>query len=215
MEQSLEFAADMIEVAKFYQIPPSMLLGVGAMENNYLDARGDLKHTVWKRHAQAGDIVLKRRRGRVLVNNYSIGPWQITRETLRYVHALFLKDKRDYSLLPDRLRPPKKLDLDHVDAHMLTTYAGLLLRELLDHFNGDVDKAVGAYNGGTRNPNPQYAEGVSLVANYAHRVLAAAATRKGIVVSATRLMISHAPSADDTASGITPGDASAVESPSP
>ncbi len=201
MEQSLEFAADMIEVAKFYQIPLSMLLGVGAMENNYLDVRGDLKHTVWKRRAQPGDIVLKRRKGRVLVSNYSIGPWQITRETLRYVHALYLKDKRDYSLLPERLRPPKKLDLNRVDAYVLTTYAGLLLRQLLDRFNGDVGKAVGAYNGGAGNPNAQYAEGVSMVASYAHRVLGMAAARKGIAVSETELKISRAPAAKSAASG--------------
>ena len=187
LEQTQEFAADMIEVAKFYKIPLSMLLGIGAMENNYLDVRGDLRHAVWKRRAQAGDIVLKRRRGRVLVSNYSIGPWQITRETLRYVHALYLEDRRtrNYDLLPERLRPPEKLDLDHVDAHVLTTYAGLLLRDLLDHFHGDVAKAEGAYNGGAADPNEKYAEGVSMVADYAHRVLSMAAARKGIAVSET------------------------------
>jgi hypothetical protein len=105
-EQSLQFAADMIEVAKFYDIPLSMLLGIGAMENNYMDVRGDLNHAVWKRRAERGDIVLKRRRGRVLVSNYSQGPWQITRETLRYAHKLFLEDKRDYTKLPSRLRRP-------------------------------------------------------------------------------------------------------------
>ena len=189
--QSQEFAADMIEVAKFYQIPLTMLLGIGAMENNYLDVRGDLEHAVWKRRAQAGDIVLKRRRGRVLVSNYSIGPWQITRETLRYVHELYLKDRRtgDYDLLPERLRPPGKLDLDHVDSHVLTTYAGLLLRDLLDHFHGDIEKAEGAYNGGTANPNAKYAEGVSMVADYAHRVLSMAAARKGIAVSETPVRV--------------------------
>ncbi|HWG16260.1 MAG TPA: hypothetical protein VN678_00265 [Acidobacteriaceae bacterium] len=193
-EQSQEFAADMIEVAKFYQIPLSMLLGIGAMENNYLDVRGDLQHSVWKRRAQRGDIVLKRRKGRVLVSNYSIGPWQITRETLRYVHALYLKDKRkrDYTQLPERLRPPDKLDLDHVDSHVLTTYAGLLLSQLLEHFNGDVEKAEGAYNGGTKNPNAAYAEGVSLVSTYAHRVLSMAAARKGIAVSETPIKVSPA-----------------------
>jgi len=209
-EQSLEFAADMIEVAKFYQVPLSMLLGVGAMENNYLDVRGDLKHTVWKRRAQPGDIVLKRRKGRVLVSNYSIGPWQITRETLRYVHALYLKDKRDYNLLPERLRPPKKLDLNQVDAHVLTTYAGLLLRQLLDHFDGNVEKAVGAYNGGAGNPNAQYAEGVSMVATYAHRVLGMAAARKGIAVSETELKVSRVP----TAKSASP-DRSEAETPAP
>ncbi|MEO6803874.1 MAG: hypothetical protein ABI197_11605 [Granulicella sp.] len=186
-DDSLAFAADMIAVAKFYDLPLDMLLGVGAMENNYLDVRGDLKHAVWKRRAQRGDIVLKRRGGRVLVSNYSIGPWQITRETLRYVHALYLKDKRNYSDLPERLQPPKKLDLDHVDGHVLTTYAGLLLRTLLDYFHGDVEKAVGAYNGGAGRPNLKYAQGVSIVADYAHRVLGMAAGRKGIAVQETPL----------------------------
>ncbi len=188
-EESSDFAADMIDVAKFYDLPLDMLLGIGAMENNYLDIRGDLKHAIWKKRAQKGDIVLKRRRGRVLVSNYSVGPWQITRETLRYAHALFLADKRDYSKLPERLIPPRKLDLNRIDSHVLTTYAGLLLRSLLDHFHGDVQKAEGAYNGGIGRPNLQYAEGVAKVADYAHRVLSMAAGRKGLAVSETPLQV--------------------------
>ncbi len=46
-----------------------------------------------------------------------------------------------------------------------------MLRDLLDHFDGDVDKAIGAYNGGVRTPNPAYASGVKNVAEYARRVL--------------------------------------------
>ncbi len=107
----------------------------------------------------------------MLVSNDSIGLWQITRETLRYAHALFLRDKRDYSRLSERLRPPRTLELDLTDSHVLTTYAGLLLRDLLDRFNGDIEKAVGAYNGGPRNPNLRYAAGVQTVAEYARNIL--------------------------------------------
>lgn len=188
-EDARDFAADMIDVAKFYGIPLDMLIGIGAMENNYLDVRGDLRCAIWKKHAQRGDIVLRRRKGRVLVSNYSQGPWQITRETLRYVHRLFLQDKRDYSQLPPRLRPPRVLDLNHVDTHVLTTYAGLLLRKLLDSFNGDVEKAQGAYNGGLGSPNLTYSAGVSMVAKYAHRVLSMAAGRKGNAVDETALKV--------------------------
>jgi hypothetical protein len=106
-----------------------------------------------------------------MVSDYAIGTWQITRETLRAAHQLYLHDKRDYSLLPARLRPPRQLDLNSVDDAVLTTYAGLLLRGLLDHFGGDVDKAIGAYNGGVKTPNPAYAAGVRTVAEYARRVL--------------------------------------------
>jgi hypothetical protein len=169
--QATELAADIVAVADFYDLPLDVFLGIGAMENNYLSIRGDLKHAVWKRKAAKDDIILKRRRGRVLVSNYSIGVWQITRETLRYAHALYLSDKRDYSQLPERLRPPPTLELDLTNSHVLTAYAGLLLRDLLDHFNGDVDKAVGAYNGGPRNPNLQYAAGVEAVAAYARNIL--------------------------------------------
>lgn len=41
-EDAQDLAADMIAVAKFYDIPLDMMLGIGAMENNYLDVRGDL-----------------------------------------------------------------------------------------------------------------------------------------------------------------------------
>lgn len=168
-----DLAADIIAVAKFYDLPLDVFLGIGAMENNYLSIRGDITHSVWKRRAAQDDIILKRRRRRVLVSNYSVGVWQITRETLRYAHALYLKDrgKHDYTQLPARLVPPDKLELDVTDSHVLTTYAGLLLHDLLDRFSGDVDKAVGAYNGGPRNPNPQYAAGVQMVASYARNVL--------------------------------------------
>lgn len=170
-EQATELAADIIAVADFYDLPLDVFLGIGAMENNYLSIRGDLTHSIWKRKPAKDDIILKRRRGRVLVSDYSIGVWQITRETLRYAHLLYRKDKRDYSQLPERLRPPQVLELDLTDSHVLTTYAGLLLRDLLDRFNGEVEKAVGAYNGGPRNPNSQYAAGVQMVAVYARNVL--------------------------------------------
>jgi soluble lytic murein transglycosylase-like protein len=58
---------------------------------------------------------------------------------------------------------------------VLTTYAGLFFRDLLDRFPGEVALAVGAYNGGPGNPNLQYEAGVRLVAEHARRVLEHAA----------------------------------------
>jgi hypothetical protein len=174
-QEAAHLAADMIAVSDFYDIPLHLLIGIGAMENNYMNFPGDLTNVIWKRRAEPGDVVIKHktRHGKrgVLVKNHSIGVWQITRESLRYAHRLFLKDKRDYSKLPERLCPPKKLDVDNVSPDVLTTYAGLLLRNLLDRFHGDVTKAVGAYNGGPGNPNPNYAEGVEMVADYARHVI--------------------------------------------
>jgi len=170
-DQATQLASDILEVAQFYSLPLDYFLGVGAMENDYMAVDGDLTHAVWKKRAQRDDIVLRRGRKRVMVSNYAIGTWQITRETLRAAHQLYLKDKRDYTQLPARLRPPRELHLNSVDDAVLTTYAGLLLRGLLDHFDGDVDKATGAYNGGVKSPNPAYAAGVKTVAEYARRVL--------------------------------------------
>jgi hypothetical protein len=170
-EQATQLAADILDVAQFYSLPLDYFLGVGAMENDYMDVDGDLTHAVWKKRAQRDDIVLRRTRKRVMVSDYALGTWQITRETLRAAHQLYLKDKRDYSVLPARLRPPRVLDLNSVDDAVLTTYAGLLLCGLLDHFGGDVEKATGAYNGGVKTPNPAYAAGVKTVAEYARRVL--------------------------------------------
>jgi hypothetical protein len=169
--QALRLASDILDVAHFYNLPLDYFLGVGAMENNYMDVNGDLTHAVWKKRAERGDIVLQRGRKRVLVSDYSIGAWQISRETLRAAHQLYLKDKRNYDELPPRLRPSRNLDVNSVDSEVLTTYAGLVLRDLLDRFDGNVDQAIGAYNGGIRNPNPAYAAGVKNVALYARRVL--------------------------------------------
>jgi hypothetical protein len=123
--------------------------------------------------------VLGRRKGRVRVLNDSAGVWQITREALRLVHQLYLNDKRDYTQLPEYLRPPKELNISEANPETLTTYAGLLLRDLLDRFNGDVSLAVGAYNGGPGNPNLRYHEGVSAAAIHARRVLEQAAALNG------------------------------------
>ncbi len=191
--EARDLASDVIAVADFYDLPLDFFLGIGAMENNYLNVRGDLKHTAWKRHAQPGDIVIRRKGHRVLVMNYSIGVWQITRETLRYAHALYLKDKRDYSKLPPRLRPPKKLDFKDINSHVLTTYAGLLLRNLLDRFNGNVAEAVGAYNGGVRNPNAKYSAGVEIVADYARRVLTQAAYINGQAIAEAKFVLAAKP----------------------
>jgi hypothetical protein len=169
--QALRLASDILDVAHFYNLPLDYFLGVGAMENNYMDVNGDLTHAVWKKRAERGDIVLERDRKRVLVSDYSIGTWQISRETLRAAHQLYLKDKRNYDQLPPRLRPLRDLDVNSVTSEVLTTYAGLVLRDLLDRFDGDVDQAIGAYNGGARNPNPAYAAGVKNVALYARKVL--------------------------------------------
>src|SRR6184192_1571395 len=170
-EQATQLASDILEVAHFYDLPLDYFMGVGAMENDYMDVNGDLTHAVWKKRAERGDIVLRRTRKRVMVSDYAMGIWQITRETLRAAHQLYLHDKRDYSQLPARLRPPRQLDLNNVNDAVLTTYAGLLLRDLLDHFGGDVEKAIGAYNGGVRSPNPAYASSVKNIADYARRIL--------------------------------------------
>jgi hypothetical protein len=170
-EQATQLASDILDVAHFYDLPLDYFMGVGAMENDYMDVNGDLTHAVWKKRAQRGDIVLRRTRKRVMVSDYAMGTWQITRETLRAAHQLYLHDKRDYSQLPARLRPPRQLDLNNVGDAVLTTYAGLLLRDLLDHFGGNVEKAIGAYNGGVRTPNQDYASGVKTIADYARRIL--------------------------------------------
>ena len=170
-EEARQLAADIIAVANFYSLPLDVFLGVGAMENNYLNVDGDLDHRVWKRRPAKGDIVIKRGRRRVLVLNYSIGRWQITRETLRKAHKWFLRDTREYSELPERLRPARKLDFAKLDSHVLTTYAGLVLRNLMDRFPGKMADAVGAYNGGGKSPNLDYAAGVAQVADYARAVL--------------------------------------------
>jgi len=194
-DQATQLASDILDVARFYDLPLDYFLGVGAMENDYMDVNGDLDHAVWKKRAQRDDIVLRRTRKRVMVSDYAIGTWQITRETLRAAHQLYLKDKRDYTLLPARLRPPRVLDLNSVDDAVLTTYAGLLLRGLLDHFGGDVAKATGAYNGGVKSPNPAYAAGVKTVAEYVRRVL------------------EHAPALDDSATNTSPNANSPAAQP--
>ena len=182
-DEAHQLAGDIITIAEFFSLPVETFAGIGAMENNYMNVRGDLENTTWKRRAEPGDIVLKRRKGRVQVLNDSAGVWQITRETLRYVHKLYLKDTRDYSQLPERLRPPVDLEIEGVPPEVLTTYAGLLLRDLLDRFDGDVAKAVGAYNGGPARPNMAYEEGVRRIAGYARDLVERGASLHGTAIA--------------------------------
>ena len=192
-EEAERLATDVITVADFFWLPLDFFLGIGAMENNYMDVDGDLKHAVWKPRAQPDDIVLRRRGDRVLVLNKAAGVWQITRETLRYAHELYRKGHWDYTLLPEHLRPPAELDLNEIEAAHLTTYAGLLFRDLIDRFQGDVASAVGAYNGGPGNPNMKYERGVRMVANYARRMLEQAARLNGAAVAETSFLAPSRP----------------------
>lgn len=183
-ETADQLAADIIAVAEFYDLPLDVFLGIAAVENNYMDVRGDVEHGIWKRRAERGDVVLRRGRRGVYVLNYATGVWQITRETLRFAHRIYLADvkrgNRDYSALPERLIPQETLYLDEVNSHWLTLYAGVLVRYLIDHFGGDIEKAVGAYNGGIGRPNARYEEHVEAAAKHARRVLEQAAALHGM-----------------------------------
>jgi hypothetical protein len=179
-KEAVRLAEDIVAVTEFYALPLAFFLGIGAMENNYMHVQGDLENTIWKKRVEKGDVVLKRGRRGFLVRNESSGIWQITRETLRHAHRLYLKDKRDYSTLPPHLRPPQEFDVDNVPPDVLTTYAALFLRELFDRFDGDVALAVGAYNGGPGNPNPRYEAGVRAAAEHARNIMERAAVLKGI-----------------------------------
>jgi len=193
MEEARALSSDILEVAAFYSLPLDLFLGIGAMENNYMNVTGDLDHAVWKPRAHPGDTVLRRKPGRVLVLNPASGVWQITRETLRWAHRLYLQDTRDYTQLPPHLRPQPKLDFDQLTPQVLTTYAGLFLRHLLDRFDGDVARAVGAYNGGPGNPNLRYEAGVREVAQQARRIMEQAAGLRGTKVATMQFLSSPSP----------------------
>jgi len=170
-ERAEDLSADIVELASFYEIPVDVLLGIGAMENNFLNAPGDLNNAIWKNDVERDDIVLRRRGRKAWVLNSSIGTWQITRQSLRHAHELFLCDTRDYSKLPLEFRPTQELDMNFLSSRLLTTYAALLLRELLDYFDGNAFLATAAYNGTKLHPNLNYASGVENVASYARRVI--------------------------------------------
>lgn len=188
-KEAHRLAEDIVTISDFFSLPLDFFLGIGAMENNYMNVKGDLGHAIWKRRAAKGDVILRHGPKGVLVLNESSGVWQITRETLRYAHRLYLADSRDYSSLPEHLRPPATLDLNDIPVDCLTTYAGLFFRSLLDRFRGDVSLAVGAYNGGPGNPNARYEEGVRTVAEYARRIMEQAAVLQAKPAAGMRFLV--------------------------
>jgi len=122
-----------------------------------MDVNGDLTHAVWKKRAQRDDIILRRGRKRVMVSNYAIGTWQITRETLRAAHQLYLKDKRDYTQLPARLRPPRDLNLNSVDDAVLTTYPACCFAAFSIALTATLTKPPAPTTVASKSPNPAYA----------------------------------------------------------
>jgi hypothetical protein len=181
-------ARDIIDVAGFYHLPLDQFAGIAAQENNYLNVDGDLTHAIWKRRAAPGDIVLKRRRGRVLVSDYSMGVWQVSLESLRLAHRLYERDDRSYALLPARLRPSGDFRLDEIRPEVLTTYAGLIFRHLIDHFQGNIVLALGAYNGGSGDPNAHYSASVALAAASARRTVEQSTALNGWQVIPVRII---------------------------
>lgn len=169
--EAQQLASDIVTVCRVYAVPVELMIGIGAMENNYLNVPGDLTDTKWKRYPQPGDVVLRRSHGWTLIRDDSAGVWQITRESLRYAHRLFLQDPRDSNRIPSRLRPPARFNFADCKGAILTTYASLLLRGLLRRYDGDFIMAAGSYNGGPDHPNIAYAAGVDAVSSYARNVI--------------------------------------------
>jgi soluble lytic murein transglycosylase-like protein len=69
--------------------------------------------------------------------------------------------------------------MNELDPEVLTTYAGILLRDLLDRFEGDVSLATGAYNGGPGNPNMRYEQWVQAASQHARKVVERSAALNG------------------------------------
>lgn len=170
-DEPSQLATDLLAVARFFDLPLSLLLDTRAVDSISSSAGRSLGRAVWKEQAAQSDVVLKRRRGRVLTLDDSSGDWQVTRETLGYAHRRYLVDTRDYSRLPARLRPPRELRPKETPPRALTAYAGLVLRELLERQQGDVARAVAAYNAEPSDPDVRHEPGVRRVVLYARRLL--------------------------------------------
>lgn len=48
-EEAQRLAEGIVTVAEFYELPLEFFLGIGAMENNYMNVKGDLGNAIWKR----------------------------------------------------------------------------------------------------------------------------------------------------------------------
>jgi len=109
-EQATQLATDILDVAQFLFASARFTSSEWRQENDYMALTGDLTHAVWKSALSAMTSFFRRGRKRVMVSDYAMGTWQITRETLRAAHQLYLKEQHDYTLLPARLRPPRVLN---------------------------------------------------------------------------------------------------------
>jgi hypothetical protein len=124
-----------------------------------------------------------------------------------------MRDDRDYALLPARLRPSGDFRADASRPDVLTTYAGLLFRHLIDHFQGDLTLALGAYNGGSGDPQPAYSASVGAAAASARRTVEESTALSGWQVIPVEIIPYSPPAQTDfrpTFADVVTGDANEV-----
>lgn len=153
---------DIVAIARFYDLSPRFFRPVPYPQR--------LPASRWTQYPGANHAVLLRNpAGTLVVENDSV-EWQEVLDALIHAQALVDADRRDYASLPDRLQPSRRLDLEkRPDA--LFTYAGVLLRHLVDKAGGENLEAITARADRPDNPNVRYDPGVRRAAMYARRVL--------------------------------------------
>lgn len=153
---------DIVTVARFYDLSPRFFRPVPYPHR--------LPASRWTRYPRANQAVLLRNPAAALVVENDSVEWQEVLDALIHAQALVDADRRDYASLPDRLQPSRRLDLEtRPDA--LFTYAGVLLRHLVDKAGGENLEAITARADRPDNPNVRYDPGVRRAAMYARRVL--------------------------------------------
>jgi hypothetical protein len=167
--------SDICAVADFYALPLRFFRSVGTATASPASAAH------WSSQLRRSAVILLRAgRAWLTVDRNSV-TWQDLQQPLQQAHALYRADERDYTRLAERLRPQTVLR-EELPPGVLLTYAGLLLRDLLDKTGGRESEAWEAYNIPPDDPNVRQDVGVRRASLYAGRLLRHAVDLNRIMV---------------------------------
>ena len=160
--ESAHVVADMLEIARFF--------GLSVRYFQPVPHAHSPPASNWTRQPAAGDVVLLRIPGATLVADKAAVEWQEISEALAHAQAVLDSGSWDYSKLSSHLRP-NGAPAD-TRPEVLLTYAGALMRHLVDTAGVTAPETIAAWADRPDNPNVRHDPGVRRAALYARRVLA-------------------------------------------
>ena len=162
--------ADIVAVARHYSMPVNLFELAGTVDTDYIDGTGHIRAARWRSEPSPKEVVIVRSNGRALTVPLDDPSWKLTEEAMQYAHALYMQDRSAGAPVAGLPQPPPTFNSE-TRPDVCVTYAGRILRDLLDHCGGDARCTAHAMAVDPADPNVRLDLGVRRVALYAARVM--------------------------------------------